>query len=432
MKYRYCWALCLLPLLTAAQTPTECYRHLYKRGVEEYNAGRWADAIKKWEGAKTCPDKPAKNDLDARIQQAKAKLNPPKPSPGKTAGPTEAQKKAEAQKQAEAAARKADDDAWEFAQGTLIGCQRYLNKYPNGRHAAEARQCVRDLAPAAETKPEKPKPQQPSDTRAAYEPETVEVRGGTFSMGGTEGDNDEKPVHQVSVSTFWMAKYETTNAQFCAFLNEKGNQTEGGVEWIDLSGSYEDEKCRIYLSGQTYRVQSGYENHPVLYVSWYGARAYCDWLSRKTGKNYRLPTEAEWEYAAGGGSTGRTKYAGTDSESALAQYANYCDSRCKESWADKTQTDGYTYTAPVGSLKPNRLGLYDLSGNVWEWCSDWYGADYYSNSPGKDPKGPASGSYRVLRGGSWRTASRIARVAVRDRDSPDFRSNDIGFRVARD
>ena len=258
------------------------------------------------------------------------------------------------------------------------------------------------------------------------------IKGGPFQMGSKDGESDEKPAHSVTVSDFYLMKYEVTNAEFVKFLNEKGNQTEGGKEWVNLDGSYSGEKCRIQKSGSTFTVEQGYENHPVIYVSWYGATAYTKWLSEKTGKNFRLPTEAEWEYAAGGGASGRTKWAGTDSEKNLSRYANFCDKNCEKSWKTETQDDGYAYTSPVGKFQPNKLGLYDMSGNVWEWCSDWYDANYYKSSPTKDPQGPASGSSRVCRGGSWFVLPFGCRAADRVRDSPFNRSSGIGFRVAQD
>lgn len=452
--------LAFLPLAAAGQG-TDCYRRLYDKGLTEYNAGRWDSAVKKWNGAKNCPDKPAKNDLDARIRQAEAEKKKEQDRKNSAAAAPQKQPVKPKPNPPKADTRAEDNALWDIVKDSKdpTTVQKYVDKYPDGLHAAAARKRIRDLSPAPDTAPsvsekpktqnstvgviknlkkmftsvsEKPKTQNPkpeTESLPAYEPEMVEIRGGTFPMGSTVGGIVEIIGHPVTVGAFRLAKYETTNAQFCAFLNEKGNQTEGGVEWINLSGSYK-EKCRIALSGQTYRVQSGYENHPVIYVSWYGARAYCAWLSTKTGKRYRLPTEAEWEYAAGGGSTGRTNYAGTSDESKLYRYANLCDRLCKELGANSDQTDGYAYTAPVGSFWKNALGLHDMSGNVSEWCEDWYAWDYYQNSPTKDPKGPTSGNYRVLRGGSWSEGSGYDQVSERFSSIPDNRNDNIGFRVA--
>jgi formylglycine-generating enzyme required for sulfatase activity len=247
----------------------------------------------------------------------------------------------------------------------------------------------------------------------------VAVRGGTFQMGSNEGSSDEKPVHSVTVGNFYMSKYEVTNAQYAAFLNAKGNQSEGGVEWYDASGAGSQgyAAAAIRQQGGRWTVLAGRENHPVNYVSWHGAAAYCKWLSEQTGHRYRLPTEAEWEYAAGGGSSNRTKYAGTDD--ALGEYAWY------------TSNTNDTGTRPVGGKRANSLGLHDMSGNVWEWCADWYGSDYYASSPSSNPAGPSSGAGRVRRGGGWDYDATICRVAYRAGVAPGFRGSGIGFRPSR-
>ena len=245
-------------------------------------------------------------------------------------------------------------------------------------------------------------------------PEFVKVEGGSFEMGSSSGNDDESPVHEVTLNSFSMSKYEITNRQYCAFLNEKGNQSEGGTEWIRLDGIYVD-KCRISRESDRFVVESGYEDHPVIYVSWYGARAYCTWLSSKIRKEVRLPTEAEWEYAARGGnkSKGYT-YSGSNT---LGEVAWYRDNSRLE-------------VHKVGGKSPNELGLYDMSGNVWEWCSDWYDEDYYSSSPSRNPKGPSLGDYKVLRGGSWMPFASDCRVAFRDDCSPAYPFVNFGFRVA--
>ena len=220
--------------------------------------------------------------------------------------------------------------------------------------------------------------------------EMVFVKGGNFQMGSESSDagSDEKPIHSVTLDDFYISKYEITNAQFCKFLNEKGNKEEGEVTWLDLEGNYKTEKCRIQKNGSTFTVETGYENYPVIYVSWYGAKAYCEWAGG------RLPTEAEWEYAAKGGNKSKNyKYAGSDNIDEVAWYT-------KNSY-DKGEDHADYGTHIVGSKKPNELEIYDMTGNVWEWCSDWYGSDYYANSPSSNPKGASDGSYRVDRGGSW-------------------------------
>ncbi len=165
-------------------------------------------------------------------------------------------------------------------------------------------------------------------------------------------------------------------------------------------------------------VNSGYENHPVINVTWYGAYEYCKWLSEKTGEKYSLPSEAQWEYAAGGGSSSRTKWAGTSSESSLGDYAWYDD-------------NSETKTHEVGTKTKNTLGLHDMSGNVWEWCLDWYDSGYYSKSAEKDPVNTTVASNRVCRGGSWSDYSGYCRVAFRCSLTPSYSDLLIGFRVSK-
>ena len=168
-------------------------------------------------------------------------------------------------------------------------------------------------------------------------------------------------------------------------------------------------------------------------VSWNDAVAFCKWLSRKEGKTYRLPTEAEWEYACRAGTT--TRYYSGDDPETLAKVGNVADATAKAKFPDWKYTikanDGYVFTAPVGKFKPNAFGLYDMHGNAWQWCADWYGADYYATSPADDPTGPDSGDVRVLRGGSWFDGPSVTRSAIRLGVIPGYGGSSTGFRVAR-
>ena len=216
----------------------------------------------------------------------------------------------------------------------------------------------------------------------------VYVAGGTFTMGCTNEQGDdcwgvEKPAHSVTLSGFYMGKYEVTQAQWKAVMGSNPSHNKG-------------------------------DNLPVENVSWDDVQAFIRKLNQLTGKRYRLPTEAEWEYAARGGNQSRGyKYAGGNNIDEVAWYDGNSGER----------------THPVGKKRPNELGLYDMSGNVWEWCSDWYDEDYYGNSPQNNPQGPASGSYRVLRGGSWSDYAIYCRSAYRYGYTPDSRSGSIGFRL---
>ena len=215
------------------------------------------------------------------------------------------------------------------------------------------------------------------------------------------------------------------------FLNEFGNPQIGSTEIFEIESSY----AQIEKVNGKFQAKAGMERHPVVEVSWYGAIAYCNWLSESQrlspvytikgdqvtanwqANGYRLPTEAEWEYAAR--SRGKAeKWAGTSTESRLHEFGNY--------WGKE---DGFAQTGPVGSLKANELGLHDMSGNVWEWCWDW--KEEYPSSPQTDPHGPSSGSYRVIRGGSWSFSPAYLRCAYRNRYSPVLRFDSLGFRLSR-
>ena len=212
------------------------------------------------------------------------------------------------------------------------------------------------------------------------------VEGGTFQMGSNYGNNEEKPVHRITVNNFYIGKYEVTQK-----------------EWITLM-----ESNPSHFKG---------DNLPVENISWNDIQEYLKRLNIQTGKKYRLPTEAEWEYAARGGYKSNTyTYSGSNNLEEVAwSYANT---------GDKTNK--------VGTKKPNEIGIYDMSGNVWEWCNDWYDENYYKNSPNNNPKGPTRGSERVLRGGSCNNGALLCRLSYRYKGSPAERHSNVGFRLALD
>ncbi|MBI5749278.1 MAG: formylglycine-generating enzyme family protein, partial [Nitrospinae bacterium] len=244
--------------------------------------------------------------------------------------------------------------------------------------------------------------------------ELIFVKGGCYQMGDTfgDGESDEKPMHEVCVDDFYMGKYEVTVGEFRGFVNATGYRTDaekntGGVNGCFAYDQDDKEKQWNWREWASWKRPNKYQenedNHPVACISWNDAKAFIEWMGRKSGKNYRLPTEAEWEYAARGGTTGRN-YWGNSKEEAC-RYANVAD-RTKlpggSSWNDKHECDdGYAFASPVGRFQANAFGLYDMMGNVWEWCSDWYADDYYRKSPKNNPEGVNSGQSRVIRGGSW-------------------------------
>ncbi len=224
----------------------------------------------------------------------------------------------------------------------------------------------------------------------------VYVPGGTFTMGATSeqmgAGSDEYPVHQVTIDGFYIGATEITQAQWQAVMGTTVYQQrdKANSSW-SMAG----------VGG----------NYPMYYVSWHEAMAFCQELSRLTGKTYTLPTEAQWEYAAREGASNGTQYSGSYSIDAVAWYS----------------ANSGNSTHPVGSKRANKLGIYDMSGNVWEWCSDWYGS--YSSSALFNPTGPGSGQYRVSRGGSWFNYASGCRVSIRRINTPSDRYSGLGFRV---
>ena len=214
--------------------------------------------------------------------------------------------------------------------------------------------------------------------------EMVFVKGGIFQMGSTEGESDEQPLHTVRVDDFYIGKYLVTQALWRAVM--KNNPS--------------------YFSGC--------DNCPVERVSWYDVQAFIQNLNLSSAKRFRLPTEAEWEYAARGGQKSQGfKYAGSDNIDEVAWYWENSKSKIH----------------PVGQKQANELGLYDMSGNVWEWCNDWYDPDYYQKSPENNPMGPVNGTSRVIRGGSWGVKPAFCRTTNRGDLTPDHRDIIVGFRL---
>lgn len=259
------------------------------------------------------------------------------------------------------------------------------------------------------------------------EPEMVFVKGGDFKMGCTAEQisdciSDEKPVVNVRLDDFWMGKFEVTNAQFAEFLSDWGNRVEGNENWYEM-----DKYSLIYArDDENFIPRKGFENHPVTNVSWYGAVAYTKWLSGQTNLNYRLPTEAEWEYAARGGQKSHGYiYSGSNSPEKVAWFSDYA-ANSGTGWGFKNDKG----THPVGQKLPNELEIFDMSGNVKEWC-----LDHYENflEGGTNPEGPQYGSLRVQRGGSWDNNAPECRVSARSYEQhvSNFAVNG-GFRVVMD
>jgi formylglycine-generating enzyme required for sulfatase activity len=244
------------------------------------------------------------------------------------------------------------------------------------------------------------------------------------------------PQHRVRVTRpFYLGACHVTRGQFQRFVEEEGYKTDAEKNG---KGGWGGGLQNTFAQRPEYTWRSpGFaqtDEHPVVCVSWNAAAAFCRWLSHREGKKYRLPTEAEWEYACRAGTT--TRYWCGDDPEGLAQVGNVADSSAKAKfnwdWECRiSASDGYVFTSPVGSFRPNPFGLYDMHGNAAQWCADWYGATYYHASPKDDPKGRDSGSNRVFRGGSWRSKPYYAQSAYRSTGKPDYASDSTGFRVAR-
>jgi formylglycine-generating enzyme required for sulfatase activity len=285
------------------------------------------------------------------------------------------------------------------------------------------------------------------------------IPAGEFLMGSSKDEDkdasdDELPRHRVRITRpFYLGVTEVTVGQFRRVVESASYRTEaerdgkGGYGWNEQAKKFEgrDPKYNWKFTGfeQT-------DDHPVVNVTWNDAIAFCNKLSEQEGlkpyygfgageksggDGYRLPTEAEWEYACRAGTT--TRYQSGDDAETLATVGNVADGTLKakggmfSSWTAIAARDSYVFTAPVGRFRANAFGLYDMHGNVWEWCWDGYKADYYKESPEADPSGPLQASGRVIRGGSWYVIPRVCRSAYRVRSSPDRRDNDLGFRLAR-
>lgn len=255
-----------------------------------------------------------------------------------------------------------------------------------------------------------------SEPEMMEEAEMVLIPAGEFQMGSADpgARQNQSPIHSVYVDAFYIDKYEVTNAQYAEFLNDVGRHSDAGGPWLSI------EHDRIELIEGVYHVKAGYENHPIAHVTWYGAMAYAAWIGK------RLPTEAEWEKAARGGMTGQKHLWGDTIDSSNANYDDSGD------------------TTVIGNYPPNGFGLYDMAGNVWEFCLDEYISDFYANSPSQNPIAGADSvedvinnytsitTVRVLRGGSYFDPEYLIRSAARGWVLPAQISANTGFRCVRD
>ena len=258
----------------------------------------------------------------------------------------------------------------------------------------------------------------------------VLIRGGEFQMGTNDGMPFESPVHTVEVESFWMDEHEVTVAEFAKFVEATSYKTE--AEKFGWSGVFNLETGEWEKQdGANWRYPEGGDipanpNEPVVQISWNDALEYAKWAGK------RLPTEAEFEYAARGGLIGKKYSWGDELKPNGKPAANWWQGHFPDI---NTKEDGFISRAPVKSFAPNGYGLYDMTGNVWEWNADWFAEDYYRNSPRRNPKGATTGSERVIRGGSFMCAENHCtnyRVAGRSTATPDSGLNNLGFRCVKD
>lgn len=250
-------------------------------------------------------------------------------------------------------------------------------------------------------------------TRSADEAEMAHVPAGEFLMGSTDADpkagDDEKPQHTVYLEAFWIDQVEVTTARYVEFLNALGGHQDtcGGYDCAETQNGEAD--SHIFREDGRYVVESGFEDHPMTEVSWYGAQAYCEWVG------VRLPTEAEWEKAARG------------IDGRLYPWGNGATNCDKAQYGDCGGA-----TVPVGSrpVGASPYGVLDMAGNVWEWVADWYDPDYYGSSSVQNPAGPESGVRKAFRGGSWGYPAAFIRVSDRARNRPTYAGFNVGFRCA--
>ena len=287
-----------------------------------------------------------------------------------------------------------DDSAFNTAklQGTPKALEGYLEDFPSGRHAVEAQGLVASFAEQQKSEPDQPIGKESPQARRAGDIELFKVNGveipmawiptGTFQMGTTniEGGRSQRPAHSVTISKgFWIGLYEVTQSQWVALMGDNPSKLKSSLKVPVDSVSWED--CQLFIKE----------------------------LNRLTNRTFRLPTEAEWEYACRAGSADNW-------------YGEW-NSIGWHAWNSKGETH------EIGQKRPNAFGLYDMIGNVWEWCQDWYASTYYRNSPPVDPPGPSSGKERAVRGGGLRSVPESAHSAIRASVQPNARKDDLGFRL---
>jgi formylglycine-generating enzyme required for sulfatase activity len=253
-------------------------------------------------------------------------------------------------------------------------------------------------------------------------PNLARIPAGDFLMGAADAEADERPVHRVTVGEFLIGRFPVTNDEYARFVRATGHPAPSVSELPLVASGGRDDAFRELAAPyvwQNAHPPPAHGNHPVVLVRYADALAYCMWFSETIRRVVRLPTEAEWEKAARGGAEGNRYPWGNDFDPTCCSYL--ADAAVKRQRG----------TRPTGTYPPNAFGLCDMIGNVWEWVSDWYGADYYSLGESLDPSGPPAGSLRIVRGGSWVTEDiSMLRSSYRHKVPPDTYAYSVGFRIA--
>ncbi|MCB9958800.1 MAG: formylglycine-generating enzyme family protein [Rhodospirillaceae bacterium] len=266
-------------------------------------------------------------------------------------------------------------------------------------------------------------------------PEMVVIPAGTFMMGSPTSEegrwDDESPQHSVTLGRFAISSHEITLGQFRQFVQATGRDISSYCSGLMVNGNYERTASLSWQSPGFLQAV----DHPVVCVSWEDARAYAEWLTRATGHTYRLPSEAEWEYATRAGTTS-PYYWGWSFGPEACQYENVSDQSFRDGFAALTYAgrcnDYYVFTAPVGSFRPNTYGLFDTLANTDEWVEDCWNPSHVGAPANGGARETGDCSQRVIRGSSWGGSHRLARSAARNQSAPTYRYNDTGFRLVRE
>ncbi|MEN3334423.1 MAG: formylglycine-rating enzyme [Blastocatellia bacterium] len=308
-------------------------------------------------------------------------------------------------------------------QMTWLGCHQRAGSIRETEASNPSQQAVAESqipAPSTDTSSESP----------TAHTGMVLIKGGSFLMGASDGMPYEGPVHEINLNPYWIDMHEVTVAEFARFIAATGYQTDAEkYGWSGMFDADAGEWRKMPAADWRHPEGPAHEidpQEPVTQISWNDATAYAAWAKK------RLPTEAEWEYAARGG-LAEKKYAwGEDLKPGGKYLANWWQGVFP---TQQTGEDGYLRRAVVGKFPPNGYGLYDMAGNVWEWCADWFDMSYYQTSPRHNPQGPAAGKEKVIRGGSWMCSENYCqgfRVAARSHASTDTGLNNLGFRCVQD